>query len=925
MAEPVSDRGELLRVGLWLVLAGAAAGLLAFDAWLPRLAGAAGACALLILAIPWLARAYPFLKGTTTWRGRRIDLEGLGREVVPPALLVVLASALLWPLILGQMPRSQDHMVHLTRAWIFLTQLVGEGRITGWSSYWFAGYPAGQLYPPGSDLWISTFRLLGLGVPDWTTTYAHAYLAFTAAGGLAIYWLGLRATGSRLAAAVAGLLWLLDPGAYREGGWSFTVYWGVWSQVLGLVFVALALAALDRLLDRPDPRWAALVALASGFALLGHPMSVPALVVMVPCLLLAQWLCGRWPERGLAISLGTLALGGALAAWWLVPFMDRGAWTIKVPALWRTMDQAAEGVLAGSPFQHLWPVIGVLGLIGALRGARERRPLVLALSFAVAALLFGSTSTAFEGLRLEDVSASFGRIIYQRFSLPAKVGWFVLAGFGALRVVELSDRLRPPPLSSWRRIALAAVGGVLLGPFALHGLPKLGEKYLSGTGSLLLADSEADTPDYQRFLEWSRERWEERARFYRIAYQQPRNEHFMADAPVYNHTPAYKIGWTPATTFRHRPEADDPEVLRALSVRYVVSRRPLAGGHLRPERRFGRIRVYRLRGERPERYTLLGQGRAEVIQFDEERIRIRVSGAGGDTRLKVHVANYADWRASLDGEPLRITEAPIYDERYPMFMQVEVPRAGVVTFEFVRPWLRILAQLASFLALLLVAALLLAGRVERLRRLGQRLIPAARLAAGIAPVALAVTAAVLAVFVALRWAGEPRGELPPLSYAFSDHLGEVRVAVHRGGEVEACPGRGVKRVCPGPGRTWVGLKQAKVGIVERPCIWAPPPDEGELRITFPDVPLGRRLIGRHGLTDFAATQTPEGTPVELRVRVEGGPAEVFVAPNEVGWRPWVVETPDEAGDRQDVTLIVSSGSAFRRQYCFEGGVASGRR
>jgi hypothetical protein len=120
----------------------------------------------------------------------------------------------------------------------------------------------------------------------------------------------------------------------------------------------------------------------------------------------------------------------------------------------------------------------------------------------------------------------------------------------------------------------------------------------------------------------------------------------------------------------------------------------------------------------------------------------------------------------------------------------------------------------------------------------------------------------------------------------------------------------------------VGLEQLKVGIVQRPCIWAPPPDEGELEITFPDVPLGERLVGRHGLSDYAATQTPEGTPVRLGVKVGDGPTKLFVAPNEVGWRPWSLDTGSLRGTRRDVILTVSSLDSERRQYCFEGGVAA---
>lgn len=924
MVGPSSTRSDSHIAGAWIVLAAVAVGLATREGLVVKLAGFALGSALCLFAAPWLTRHYPFFKGTPSWRGRDLDLEPLARKWMPPLLLAVFAASLLWPLVIGSMPRSQDHMVHLTRAWIFVSQLLGNGRISGWSSYWFAGYPAGQLYPPGTDIWVSLFRFLHWGLPDWAFSYAHAYLAFTVLGALSLYWLGLRATGSRLAGLLAGVFWLIDPGAYREGGWSFTVYWGVWSQVLGLIFAVLALASLDRLLDEPSPRWVAAVALTAGFSMLGHPMSLPTLAVLVPSLICCRWLCREWPERGLAPATGALLLGALLALWWLLPFMSRGEWTIKVPELWRSMEQASENVLRGTPFTHLWPVVGVLGLLGALRAAQERRPLLLSLVVSGAIFLFGATSTAFETLALEDISASFARLIYQRFALPAKVAWFVLASFGAARLLEVAKAYRPKPLGLRRGIALSLVGGCVCAPFIVFGHPVFSQTYLRQVGGLQLASQEDDYPDYQRFLTWSRERWEERGSFYRIAYVQPRNEHFLADAPVYNHTPAYKVGWTPCTTFRHRPESDDPRVYRALSVRYVVARHALHGAHLEKVQSFGNINVYETSFEERDRYTLIGPGEAELLRFDEEHISIRIAGAGPGTKLTLHVANYADWRAASDGEDLEIRTAPIFAERYPTFMQVDVPQDGVVDFHFVRPPLRVGAQLVSLIALALVVLLLLHERSERVRKLTGRLAPLGSVFARFTPAIVALLVASSVAFVVYRWIDAARSAPGPALYSFADHLSELEASVEGVTKTETCHRRGGKSTCPGPSWLWVGTKRLKVGILERACIWAPPPPRGRLRLSFPDVPLGQRLEGRHGLSDFAATQTPEGTPVRLRVEVADGPHRTFTVPNDVGWREWSLDTSEVAGERRDVTLIIQSEHHHRRQYCFEGGVPAPR-
>jgi hypothetical protein len=927
MSGPVTTRALPSAIA-WVALAVVGCLALEWGSYLVKLLATALCLALVAVALPRLARAYPFARGTKVLLGRTVDLEDLARRAIPPALLAALASALLWPLVLGQMPRSQDHTVHVARAWIFVHELLGRGRLSGWSSAWFAGYPAGQDYPPGTDLWICFFRALHLGLPDWSFTYAQAYLAFTIAGALAMYWLALRASGgSRLTGVVSGAIWLLDPGAYREGGWSFTVYWGVWAQVLGQAFAALAVAALDRLLDRPSARWAAAVALLAGFAILCHPMSLVALAVLAPCALAARWIVlgkGGWPAHGLGLAAGALGWGGAVSAWWLLPFLSRSAWTIKVPELWRSMDSAADGLVRGAPFQAQWPLLGLLALVGLVRAVRERRHLMIGLALSTAVLLFVSTSTAFEELRLEDLSASFGRLIYQRLSMPAKVGWFALAAFGAAALVE---RLRGEPgagqgASRARAFGLAALGALAAAPFVFHGAPIVAREFFDGVGEIRTAASEPDYRDYRRFLDWSRDRWEERNGFYRIAYLQPRNEHFMADAIAYNHTPAYKVGWTPATTFRIRPESDDPEVLRALSVRYVVSRTPVPGDHLVPVRSFGNVHVYRLVGERPERFHLTGAGHAEALRFDEELVRIRVAGADATTRLTIHAANYADWRASIDGHAIaRIETAPIAGERYPAFMRVAVPRDGVVELRFLRPPLRVLSEVASLLALLGVVLAFVSRRLPAVARVGRSLRAPAAVVARAVPWVLLVLAALGVAVAAGRWVAQPSRAPGPFVFELGDHLATARARIRApGGDVECARGAG-RLLCGG---LWVGSKQVKVGIVERPCIWAPPPDAGTLEIVFPEVPLGSSLAGRHGLSDFAATQTPEGTAVKLRVAVERGPSARFVAPNEVGWRPWRLDTAPLSGQRRDVTFEVSSESSSRRHYCFEGGVAAGR-
>jgi hypothetical protein len=46
----------------------------------------------------------------------------------------------------------------------------------------------------------------------------------------------------------AAVFFLLDRGQYREGGWNYTIWWGVWPQVLstGFTFLYIRLRSMAR-------------------------------------------------------------------------------------------------------------------------------------------------------------------------------------------------------------------------------------------------------------------------------------------------------------------------------------------------------------------------------------------------------------------------------------------------------------------------------------------------------------------------------------------------------------------------------------------------------------------------------------------------------------------------------------------------------
>jgi hypothetical protein len=474
----------------------------------------------------------------------------------------------------------------------------------------------------------------------------------------------------------------------------------------------------------------------------------------------------------------------------------------------------------------------------------------------------------------------------------------------------------PPPatLALARRVGLAVLLAAVLAPFARPIVISLQHDYLRTVGGLTLRKQIFYWEDYQEFLRWSAQKRATTDTFYRISYELDRHNHLMMGAPTFNRTPYYKVGYTPARLFKHVVETTEDPLYRALSVAYVVSLGPLARPNLAEEVRFGSIFVYRYKDYRPERHTVSGPGKAEAKTFEEERIHLRLSGMGPESRVKVHVANYARWRARLNGRTLAISEAPVYGTTYPMLMEVQTPEDGDLVFDYVmRPvdWLGALATLAG---LGVVGLLVVAPRRERLAARLMRLAPFGRLAARWAAwAALALLVAIVAL-VAVRLT---RGSSGMDERSLAQLLPTARVT--QAGRV-CRDKRGRAWHCSPRSWNYVGPTAEKFNGAFLPCIWAHPVDEGPIVVRFPGVLLGRALVGHHGIADGAVESFATGAPVTMEIQIDGRSVERLVRPNEKGWVGFRVDTSRDAGRRADLSLTISTPSSGGRHYCFDASI-----
>ncbi|HET6582159.1 MAG TPA: hypothetical protein VFG69_01905, partial [Nannocystaceae bacterium] len=198
-------------------------------------ASAALVAVALLIAVPsdglvrWLALAVALALAPEVLAGLRPRLDRL-RPWLPHLVLVGVAGALLFELVLGRPPASRDHGIHYFQAHILVEDMLP--RVSGWSDRINHGYPFGEGYPPFGYLWVAALHLVSGGAIGLRPSYAWGLLGVWSLILWGVWQLGAivydditqRREGSvdpiarRWAGCIAAIAWLLDPGDSRQGG-----------------------------------------------------------------------------------------------------------------------------------------------------------------------------------------------------------------------------------------------------------------------------------------------------------------------------------------------------------------------------------------------------------------------------------------------------------------------------------------------------------------------------------------------------------------------------------------------------------------------------------------------------------------------------------------------------------------------------------
>ena len=101
----------------------------------------------------------------------------------------------------------------------------------------------------------------------------------------------------------------------------------------------------------------------------------------------------------------------------------------------------------------------------------------------------------------------------------------------------------------------------------------------------------------------------------------------------------------------------------------------------------------------------------------------------------------------------------------------------------------------------------------------------------------------------------------------------------------------------------------------RRCLWAEPRGGESVRLSFANVPMGRKIYGYAGLSYFLFRDGAH-EPTTITVHVDGQPVGSYEHHDERGWHHFEFDTERFAGQRAAVEFDVTSDDPSDRQLCF---------
>ncbi len=678
-----------------------------------------------------LAREHP------AWHQRR------GR--IPGVLFVALVVLLLGPLLAGDPPSSRDHGIHYFQIRMLVEELLPSGRLWGWSPTLNHGYPYGESYPVLGYLWMAAAHLLSFGAVSLRTSYAWGLASLWMVSAAVAWWLAstiVREFGRKSEATTAapssspspaevagwaGLaaagLWLLDPGASRQGGWNYLMFHGVWPQLLAATLWAASLGFTLRALAEPTPRRIAAAVLTLGGSLWAHPfgmLTAAASGFAWAVVILVAPGARRWPGPWRAwtvIHVGAGLLGSA----WVLTFFGSASAMARGPVPWSPLALLGSDVLQGQLFVGQWAWAGVLVVLGGAAIVRHGGTLGWTTLGLTLGLLAMASEEAITVLRLDLVLSGFKNLQFPRYAIPLKPLWFALAGVGLARVLVWAQAWRGQPTApAWDRMTWVrrAVVALVLAPLVASVVPQTGRLVARPIGALdtLAADGLVDAE--QQLLEALRTEAAALPPQRPLAVAVMRTDMGGGTYPVATVADAggrlALDSHIPTVNFKYRLRRG-VESYASLGITHVIHDRDvpeqerLLIGALEEVGTYGSFTLERFHPpdgrERRVAELQRGEGTVTLIDEDVERLELDVTGIPEGGLLLVGRAPHHRWMLTHDGQEIPM-EPHVVDGRRMSVLAAELPGPGRVVLEYYRsarerwsPWVSAVVLLLALAGL----------------------------------------------------------------------------------------------------------------------------------------------------------------------------------------------------------------------------------
>ena len=597
---------------------------------------------------------------------------------------------MLFPALRGDWPIGHDHPAHLFRIWQLKETILHHGTPWSWSHRWFAGYPQNVIYPVGADFFVLAVQALSLGKLSLGQAYGLAFWLFYFLYGYAAFFFIRHAVGSRVAALIAVVFLLTDPGNNDIGGWFWLVDLGVWTTSLGMVPALIGTARIAALLEKPKAKTAAAIGVCIGLALLCHPFFLIYFGIAVPLVCASRYFSGddtEWKQVFMQLGLGSV-FGLLIASFWLVPYFSASAYASEIGWAGSSLSQIGDAITTGILFPRMHPLAATLGLVGSIFLLKTRRTLSLFMALFIFVCIVGSSST-FATLFGPDAAGWLNKhIITTRLLMLTKPFWYGAAAFLLVASWKALDQILPvqgkskasPRRKLITRIAMIIFVCTFVAPILFFSFAVFFRNEV--TRPTEWHSQRDDIAARRSFVLWAKEQWSRDSRFFRIVHGFDQDEHALTDLGIELPYPFYKIYVTPTGHFKYSLGSGSNEALRAVNVRFALSEHSLPA---RPDFRLlktfdGKLWLYEFKDWNPVPFEINGGGSAELTQFRDEEIELRAD-PGAHGLLRLNVTYFPKWRATRDGIPIPINSVAVNGVENSAFMQVQLA-PGIYHFHY---------------------------------------------------------------------------------------------------------------------------------------------------------------------------------------------------------------------------------------------------